>query len=167
MGVERRLILMRHATAVSGASCASDHERPLAEQGVAEAEATAREILAAGWRPQRVFVSDAARTSETWWSMASVLGEPESSLLPRFYGAGIEEIVAVVSRVPSGVEVVLAIGHNPGWSDAVDWLSGEGIGLAPAQAALLHGRGDRWVDVLGHRSLDLVQWVGPGSSILR
>ena len=31
----------------------------------------------------------------------------------------------------------MALGHNPGWEDAVRWLTGKAVGLGTAYAALL------------------------------
>ena len=156
-----RLIVMRHATAVSGANLATDHERPLTPRGTAEAVAVARVLLARNWRPDRALVSDAARTSETWWCMASLLGEPASALLPSFYGAGVETIVSAVKRMDDTVKTVLVLGHNPGWSDAIGWLCGTQVRLAPAHAALLHVSGEQWTDGLGYGALELEGVIGP------
>lgn len=157
----RRLIVMRHATAVSGANLPTDHERPLTPRGADEAIAVARKLVERDWLPDRALVSDAARTCETWWCMTQALGEPPATLLPGFYGAGVEAMVAAVKRMDPAVKTVLVLGHNPGWSDAIGWLSGRQVRLAPAHAALLTLRAGSWTEGLGVGALDLQVVVGP------
>ena len=55
----------------------------------------------------------------------------------------------------------MVVGHNPGWSTAVGVLGGHRVALAPANAALLEGRGAHWSDVLGPRAMMLVDVVVP------
>lgn len=160
MAAPRRLVVMRHATAVSGAGM-DDHERPLTAAGAEEAAAVARALVVAGWVPERALVSDAARTCETWWAMASVLGERPSVLAPSLYSAGLDALQAAVSRLEPDVSCVIAIGHNPGWSDAIGWLTGQQVRLAPAEAALLVGAGDRWADAIGYGALHVERVLRP------
>lgn len=155
--MERRLILMRHATAASGANLPSDHERPLTPRGTDQARAVAEILAQRRWIPEVALVSDAARTSETWWCMVSLLGDPPSRLLPSLYGGGIDELVAAAQRLDPSVRTAIAIGHNPGWSEAIQWLTGSQAPLAPADAALLRTSGDRWSDALGRGALHLVE----------
>ena len=157
----RRLIVMRHATAVSGANLPTDHERPLTPRGTEEAMAVARILVQRDWLPHRALVSDAARTSETWWCMAQALGEPSASLMPGFYAAGIDAMVGALKRLDPSVQTALVLGHNPGWSDAIGWLCGKQVRLAPANAALLEVRGEQWADGLGYGALKLVGIVRP------
>ncbi len=159
--VERRLILVRHATAVSGANLPTDHERPLTPRGAEEAVAVGRRLVARGWHPERALVSDAARTQETWWCMAPALGDVPAAFLPSLYAAGIDAVAAVVKRVDPAVRTVLLLGHNPGWSDAATWLTGAPVRLAPAHAALMRGVSAEWADVLGAGGLELVDVLRP------
>ena len=157
----RRLILMRHATAATGANLATDHERPLTGRGTEEARAVGLALRAAGWVPDRVLYSDAARTTETWWCMSELLGEPPASAMPSLYGAGTEALAATVQRLAPSEQTVLVLGHNPGWSDAIAWLTGIQVNLAPANAALLLGRGERWAGALGLGALELEDVLRP------
>lgn len=162
MSAPRRLVVMRHATAVSGAGL-EDHERPLTAAGAEEAASVARSLAALGWLPDRALVSDAARTCETWWAMTSVWGDRPSVLSPGLYAAGLDALQAAVQRVEPEIRCVIAVGHNPGWSDAIGWLTGQQVRLAPAQAALLVGVGDRWAEALGARAMRVERVVSPAS----
>ena len=130
-------------------------------RGTEEAAAVARALVERDWLPHRALVSDAARTSETWWCMAQALGEPNASLMPGFYGAGIDAMVAALKRLEPSVGTALVLGHNPGWSDSIGWLCGTQVSLAPAHAALLEVSGELWTDGLGYGALKLCEVVGP------
>jgi len=159
--MERRLIVMRHATAAPGSGLASDHVRPLTAHGTAEALDVAAQLVERGWQPTRALVSDAARTTETWWAMADLLGAPRSMLLSSLYGAGIEALIYEVKRLPNEVDTVLVLGHNPGWSQAASWLCGHTLSLSTANAVLLSADGSRWTDVLGAAGLTLRDVLRP------
>ena len=94
----RRLIVMRHATAVSSFG-GSDHERPLTERGTREALLMPQRLTARGFTPQWALVSDATRTTETWWCMANAWKGAQATELPSFYGGQTSALVAAVEAV--------------------------------------------------------------------
>ena len=153
--MRRRLIVMRHATAASGSGLPSDHVRPLTTRGTAEADNVGQQLSSLGWLPDLALVSDASRTSETWWCLAEHVGSPSSTMMPSFYGAGLDALVDALKRLPDDCGSVLVLGHNPGWSEAASWLSGVQIAMAPANAVCLEANGDRWTDVLGPGAMRL------------
>ena len=157
--MRRRLIVMRHATAASGSNVPSDHARPLTAFGTAQAEDVGRQLAHMGWSPDVALVSDASRTSETWWCMTDLLGRPESTLLPSFYGAGLSALVDTVKRLPDTTGTVLVLGHNPGWSEAASWLSGMQVAMSPANAVCLQVDAVSWTHALGPASMDMIDVV--------
>lgn len=46
------------------------------------------------------------------------------------------------------MHTVLALGHNPGWEDALAWLCGQHHALTTANAALLVAPPGRWAEVV-------------------
>ena len=40
----------------------------------------------------------------------------------------------------------MVLGHNPGWEEAVAWLSGDYVRMTTANAALLEHPSDDWLD---------------------
>lgn len=108
-----------------------------------------------GWVPELVALSDSERTQATWRGMAPWVG---ATLRPRvrrsLYHAGIEAIQAEARSWPPRVRAVLAIGHNPGWEDALARLTGEDPGMTTGNIALLEGQGPTWTEALeGHWAL--------------
>ena len=68
---------------------------------------------------------------------------------PRLYGAGFEELSAVIAEQPDVARSLMVIGHNPGWEEVVSELTGEPVTLGTANAALLSfPDAGAWRDVL-------------------
>ncbi|MEM7163926.1 MAG: histidine phosphatase family protein [Planctomycetota bacterium] len=136
--MSRRLILQRHAKSSWKDATLTDHARPLNKRGRRAAPAVAGYLQRTGWCPQLVLCSDAARTRETWARSAPEWAvEPPVSYLPEFYGAGASTIAAAISVVPTAVETVLLVGHNPGWEQAASRWTRTPVVLKTADAALL------------------------------
>lgn len=152
----RRLILMRHAKSDWGAGVATDHARPLNDRGRHDAPRMARRIDELGWRPDRVVSSDATRTRQTLELMEAAWGppSPQVRLLATLYLAGIDALRSALASVPMDDACVLALGHNPGWEDAVLWLCGEDTELPTATAVLLEHPAPAWPPALDARG----QW---------
>ena len=163
----RRLIVMRHAKSDWNSGAASDHDRPLNARGQRDAPRIARKIVELGWSPQVVVSSDACRTRETFQRMEPELVEPPTVLfLESLYLAGFDSLAHVLADVPDEYHTVLALGHNPGWEDVVQTLSGEPTKMTTANAALLTIQAANWpaaavreyawdlVDVLRPKELD-------------
>lgn len=102
-----------------------------------------------GWAPEFVLSSDAQRTQETWASMAPALEDPvPAHFVSALYHAGLESLWTESHALSAQTETALALGHNPGWSYALDALCGAPHPLTPASAALLEGQGEDWPQAL-------------------
>ena len=157
-----RLIVMRHAKSSWASEAATDHERPLNERGRRDAPRIAERLVELGWVPSRVLSSDAARTQETWASMADTLPPPEAvRFTRRLYHGGIEAVVDVMRDEPNDAACIMLIGHNPGWEDVVDWLSGEPIRMTTANAVLLRHERVPWAASLAPDAWSLVDVLRP------
>jgi phosphohistidine phosphatase len=138
MSTTRRLILMRHAKSDWHAGAASDHERPLNDRGRRDAPRVAGELVELGWTPEQVLSSDSTRTRETWALMRPALGPAiPVDFLHSLYHAGSAALRSAVAELAPKVRCVLALGHNPGWEEALAWLSGEPTVMPTAACALL------------------------------
>jgi phosphohistidine phosphatase len=104
------LVLLRHAKAEPHRD--GDHSRRLAARGRADAGAVREWLLRHQLVPDRVVVSSAARTRETW-ELASPGGAPPT-YDDRVYNAPAQELREVLAQTPAGTEVLVLVGHNPG-----------------------------------------------------
>lgn len=142
--LERRLLIVRHAKADWSPDQAADHARPLAPRGRLDAPRVAAALRDAGWAPQHAAISDALRTRQTWEAMAPELPAASVAVHPELYHAGLRELRALAQTWSSAWTTVLALGHNPGWSEAVSTLSRQHVDLTTCNAALLVGEGATW-----------------------
>lgn len=159
-----RLVLMRHAKSSWDSGAPDDHSRPLNDRGRRDAPRIADALLERAWAPDFVLSSSAQRTRETWAHMEARLGARPSRFTRALYGADLEELLGELAGTPAEARCVLALGHNPGWEDALTRLSGRDLGMTTANAALLEApaglgwgrlpaRGWRLVEVLRPKEL--------------
>ncbi|MFD8783913.1 SixA phosphatase family protein [Kitasatospora sp. NPDC059599] len=124
----RRIVLIRHAKA-EHPDDVDDHERPLAGRGRKDAPVLGRWLAGAGLTPDLALVSAARRTRETWRLVVPELAAtPKTVYEERLYGAGLGELVALLTEVSDEVQDVAVVGHNPGVHALADALAGEAEG---------------------------------------
>ncbi|MFG3285879.1 SixA phosphatase family protein [Streptomyces sp. NPDC048111] len=126
-----RIVLLRHAKA--DWPQVSDHDRPLAERGRAEAPEAGRRLAASGFDLGLALCSSAVRTRETWkLAVQELPHRPRTVYEERMYEASLGELIALVNETPDDVADLLLIGHNPGMHAMADALAGgaEGDALA-------------------------------------
>ena len=130
----KRLILQRHAKTEPWYEGVDDHGRALTERGHADAVRVAEALKRIGWIPDFALVSSARRARETWLNAKTILSEVPSETRETLYLAGASEIESLISE-HSNHEVLLAIGHNPGFHDLARQILGV-AGSLTHQAAL-------------------------------
>lgn len=164
--MKRRLIIMRHAKSAWNTAAQSDHERPLNGRGRRDAPHLGRLVRDRGYTPAMVISSDAARTRETWDGlMASMPDTLEPRFTETLYLSGLAAIRQVIETVADDVDSLLLLGHNPGFSLAASWLTGEEIELKTAYAAVLEAEGDAWADTLRIGRWRLVELLTPDTPL--
>ena len=169
-GSVRRLVLLRHAKAEH--SGMADELRRLTSLGVRQADEVGGTLRATGLLPERVLVSSAVRTQETWQHLAAASAgapEPEVVLSDELYGAHPLEVVDRVRATDARVRTLLVVGHEPAMSRAAAHLAGSGsaahlaqvrAGLATGSYAVLEVVGP-WAELapMGARLVDVVRPV--------
>lgn len=167
-GQVRRLVLLRHAKAEH--SGVADELRRLTSLGVRQAAGVGGSLRTTGLLPERVLVSSAVRTQETWQHLASALsGDPEPDVISsdELYGAHVLEVVDLVTATDARVRTLLVVGHEPAMSGVAAHLAGSGssshlsqvrTGLSTGSYAVLEVVGP-WADLepMGARLVDVVR----------
>jgi phosphohistidine phosphatase len=152
--MDRRLIIMRHAKSAWDTDAPTDHARPLNKRGRRDAPRIGQRLAELQWQPQLVLSSDSQRTQETFRLLCEGLGqEIQVRFLLSLYAAGTEELTTELRAVDDDVACVLALGHNPGWEEAVEWLCEQSVHMTTANAVLLEGSGSSWGDTLSNAGL--------------
>lgn len=153
---------MRHAKSSWKSDAPTDHGRPLNKRGRKAAPKVGAELAARGWVPDVVWSSDSTRTRETFERMRAPLGfEGEAHFVPNLYHGGIREAQAVIAEMNPDVRIALLLGHNPGWEELVEHLSGQAAVMKTGCAALLRAKGE-WSE-LGEHAWTLEDVIYPRS----
>ncbi|WP_084104007.1 histidine phosphatase family protein [Demequina sp. NBRC 110056] len=118
------LVLVRHAKAEAPSGALSDHDRALTLEGRSSATELGKLLAGAGVSPDLVLVSSANRTQQTWKLMSPAWTGPTVRTEPDLYETHVGGLHSLLTRVPSGTETVVVIGHEPTISAAAAWLSG-------------------------------------------
>jgi phosphohistidine phosphatase len=122
----RRLILLRHAKS-DWPDGVADQERPLALRGRTAAPRMGVYMAQQGLTADRVLVSPARRTRETWDLVCGQMPPvPTVSSEPRLYDASGARLLAVVREQPRQIHTLMLIGHNPGMEDLAATLIASG-----------------------------------------
>ena len=151
----RLLLLMRHGKAESGCG-RPDHERPLADRGVTQAQLVGEYLAAQNVQVSRVLVSDALRTAQTWEAVASQMPgfDGEVTLAPEIYTGGAGDLLALLRTVDARHPVVMVVGHEPTISALTSLLADDDsepgaaaqarIGMPTGGMAVLSGGLEEW-----------------------
>jgi len=111
----RRLLLLRHAKAERAEPGEPDIERALAERGRKDAARIGAYMAGHSLTPDRVAISPATRTQETWKCTATAFRPaPAATTAERLYDATPHTILAVIKGMPATAHTLLVVGHNPG-----------------------------------------------------
>ncbi len=129
-------MLVRHAQA---ADAATDRDRSLTRRGEQHAGTVGAWLARAGLLPDRVLVSPARRTVQTWeLARAALDGAPEPVLDERIYDNTVEDLLGIVREMSEDVRTLAVVGHNPSIGELARLLDdGEGSPAARKEA----GRG--------------------------
>ena len=119
--------MLRHAKSSWDDPELPDRLRPLAPRGVRAVGAVARRLRTTAVAPDLVLCSPARRALQTWEGVAP--GVPRGASVEvdeAIYHADGDELLARLRRVPTQIESVLLVGHNPGLQDLAVDLVGSG-----------------------------------------
>lgn len=121
----KTLTIVRHAKSSWSEPRLSDRERPLNRRGERDAPVMGKRIADAGIRPSLIVSSPATRA----WTTARVIAEQLSyptEFLQRenqLYLASLNDLLDIVVAQDDGFNSLIIVGHNPGLTDFVNFLS--------------------------------------------
>lgn len=119
------VFLLRHADTAKDPSISRDQDRPLTQEGKADAMRMGRWLRQQGIRPARVVSSPAARAGQTARLVCEELGLGEDRIewVDEVYEAAPADLLRIV-QAHSGDGGLLLVGHNPGMEGVVEGLCG-------------------------------------------
>jgi len=123
----RRLILFRHAKAEPSEPGMEDRARALTDRGRKDAAKIGAYMAGHALIPDRVVISPAGRTQETWkYTATAFRPAPAAMSADRLYDATPHAIFAVIKEAPRAAHTLLVVGHNPGLHEVALMLIASG-----------------------------------------
>jgi phosphohistidine phosphatase len=123
----RRLILFRHAKAEPAEMGLEDRARTLVDRGRKDAGKIGAYMKSHGLIPDRVIISPAARTQETWkFTAAAFRPAPAAMTSDKLYDATPHAIFAVLKDAPASAHTLMVVAHNPGLHEVALMLIASG-----------------------------------------
>ncbi|MCQ8239809.1 SixA phosphatase family protein [Rhizosaccharibacter radicis] len=150
-----RLLLLRHAKAFPAELFAgTDHDRPLAEQGLEDARQLGAQLRTEQLRPEVALVSSAVRTRQSWDALALPLKNDAAPWIEaELFLADADMLRRRLARLPEDCRTAILVGHNPGLHElayALAHRAGHGARLRsfPTCALAEFALGEPWRDGL-------------------
>ncbi|MGY5254425.1 SixA phosphatase family protein [Sphingobacterium spiritivorum] len=135
----KNLFIIRHAKAEEHSFAKQDFDRNLIEKGEERAHRIAQELrYLIKIDEQTLFISSTAnRAWQTAQIFADVLGYRRDliQLEDSIYESHHFNILEVINQVPATIHTVLLFGHNPGLSNAVDYITDNPVMLKTSNVA--------------------------------
>ena len=154
------LLLLRHAKAMREPTD-DDAARPLAPEGEEAAARMGRFLAATGIVPDALLTSPALRARDTLERVAAAAGWEAPRQERPLYETTPAGVLSCLRELPAAVEVAVAVGHEPTWSDTASRLIGGGNVRLPTGAVAAVGLDIQgWGELAGGRG-ELLWQVTP------
>jgi len=129
----KNLFLIRHAKSSWDERSLRDFDRPLNDRGHKSAPFMAELLFSKGMIPDYILSSPANRALSTAKYFAQSFDIPDTDIVTDhdLYHASVTDLLAIVQSIPEEKKVVLLLGHNPGFTDLANYLTGEHIFNVP------------------------------------
>lgn len=132
----KTLILVRHAKSDKSDPALNDFDRSLNRRGSRDALAMAERFMDLGLRIDALISSPAVRAFSTAEAFAQKLFLPIQAE-QRIYEAGVSELLAVVRGLDDPLSTVMLVGHNPGLSEFLRYLTDENFSDLPTTSIVV------------------------------
>ncbi len=131
--IPKTLYLARHAKSDWDRAALSDHDRILAQRGVRDASMMGRRLADSAISPELIISSTATRAVKTAQLIALEIGYPEDAIMQvsDIYDAYVDDLEPIIHEIDDTLTRVMLVGHNPGITELVNWLSGANISNIP------------------------------------
>lgn len=148
---EKRLTLLRHGEAAVAVGQSGDFKRKLTDHGRAQLTRLHGMVLSEGLTFDHAVYSHAIRCVESLQIINSTGSIPSIEKHPAIYNASLMQLLAVVNSLNDDLVDVLVVGHNPGISHLVGFLSGDAsIVFTPGMMVRMSFAIDNWKLISRH-----------------
>ena len=139
----KKLLLIRHARATHERGY-PDFERPLQYTGLQDAAVMAGRLRAHSLIPQLLVSSPALRTISTANVFSQHLSITATHEIKGIYEAGQYALVEIVKELPDEQDFIGLVGHNPGISYLLRYLTGQIQDMPTCAVALIEFNINNW-----------------------
>lgn len=149
----KHLFLNRHAKSDWAQPTLTDFERPLNKRGVLDAPKMGKRLAKRGENIDLIVSSTANRAITTAMVIAKHINYPVENIReePRIYEARVSELLEIVNTLDNKYNSVILFGHNPGFTDFADYLTGAGIlNIPTCGICKISFDTDNWAEVSAH-----------------
>jgi len=144
----KKLLLIRHAKATHESGYA-DFDRPLKQAGKEDAVLMASILKGQSIIPQIIVTSPALRTQTTADIFTAQMQLSNAGTDKRIYEANEYTWVKVINGLPNEYDFIAVVGHNPGISQVLYYLTGQYRDLPTCAVALITFDNDAWESISG------------------
>ena len=139
----KKLLLIRHAKAEHETKL-PDFERALTEKGMQDATMMAQRLVAESIKPQLIIASPALRTHTTANIFSEHLLSHEVEIDNKIYDASENTLLHIINTLPDDRDFVAIVGHNPGISQILYYLTGKIKDVPTCAIALIEFDETEW-----------------------
>ena len=144
----KTLLLLRHAKSSWNDKSLRDFDRPLNQRGLKAAPIVGEMMRKRKLRPELVLSSPAERAKETTRLVCDAAGLiAVVSYEDGIYEASARRLLEIVSRIEDQVRIAMMVGHNPGFEEFLEVLTGEPQRLPTGALALIELGVEMWREV--------------------
>jgi phosphohistidine phosphatase len=141
----KTLLLLRHAKSSWKDSDVRDFDRPLNQRGLKAAPAIGRLIKKRKLQPDLLLSSPAERARQTTQLVIEAAGlKTELRYDERIYEASVARLLGLVSELDDEAGTIMLVGHNPGFEELLEMLTGEAHKLPTAALACIELNIEKW-----------------------
>ena len=135
----KSLILIRHAKSSWADPTLQDFDRPLNKRGHRNAPFMGEKLRQKEITIDRVYSSPAKRALDTAHYICDAMGYGADRIdhEPNLYHASADDLLEFVHELDDRFDAVAMVGHNPGFNDLANLLSGEPIDNIPTAGVVI------------------------------
>lgn len=121
----KQLVLVRHGKSDWGNANLKDFDRPLNNRGKENAPEMAERLFNKNFKPDILVSSPAKRafTTAKYFAKQYAIDKSDILLEPSIYEANIKALLNVVNDLDNSYNKVIMFGHNPGFTEFVNYLA--------------------------------------------
>lgn len=157
----KTIYFLRHSKTEEKLPGQSDFERTLKDRGKSDARLMSKKLAHTIKNPiEKVITSPSKRTLETLDYFAQQLDIGNDVIIqePKLYNAAKEHLLEAIWGMDNDFNTIMLIGHNPGISDIVDYLSKHAVDPMPTTGlACMEFNVELWNAIVGNSGRMLYQ----------